>query len=201
MFLDALGPTPRSLPIVFLSDNVNECCYERYELRDGTKLLADGDGETFRVWSKEKEDYVEMTTALHPGLMEGLARKANKEWNTVLTLRFLILPIKSVMGVWSFTTKGEASSIPAIIAAFDSVKQWAKTVVGVPFDLTVEMVKSQKPDSKSKFPVVKLVPNMGVTHLQMIGELKDRGKVLNKMLTAELVEKEVAALPAPKGDE
>lgn len=186
------------MPILFLSDNVSECCNERYELRSGAKLLASGDGTTFKVWSTEKEDYIEMSTAQHPTLMASLATKANAEWYSILTLRFLILPLKTVMGVWSFSTKGEASSIPAIVSAFDQVKSMARTVVGVPFDLTVEMVKSQKPGSTSKFPVVKLVPNMGVEHLQMIGELKEQGRTLHKVLTADLIEKEVAALPAPE---
>lgn len=191
------------LPILFLSDNVQECCYERYELRKGSKLYARGDGENFEVWNQQTGEYVPLTKTQEPGLGKRLAMEAGEngkpaEWQTILTLRFLILPLKSVWGCWSFSTKGEASSIPAIIAAFDSVKNIAKTVVGVPFDLTVEMVKSQKPGSESRFPVVKLVPNVGETHLQMLGELKEQGKTFHKVLTAETIEKEVAALPAPE---
>lgn len=182
---------------------MQECCYERYELRKGSKLYARGDGENFEVWNPQAEEYVPLTKTQEPGLGRRLALEAGEpnkpaEWQTILTLRFLILPLKSVWGCWSFSTKGEASSIPAIIAAFDSVKNIAKTVVGVPFDLTVEMVKSQKPGSESRFPVVKLVPNVGETHLQMLGELKEQGKVFHKVLTAETIEKEVAALPAPE---
>jgi hypothetical protein len=203
LFLKELGPTPRVLPILFLSDNVQECCYERYELRKGSKLYARGDGENFEVWNAQAEEYVPVTKTQEPGLGKRLAIEAGEngkpaEWQTILTLRFLILPLKSVWGCWSFSTKGEASSIPAIIAAFDAVKNIARTVVGVPFDLTVEMVKSQKPGSESRFPVVKLVPNVGEEHLQMLGELKEQGRTFHKVLTADAIEKEVKSLPAPE---
>lgn len=202
LFHKELGDTPRSLPIIFLSDDVTECCFERYELRKGSKRYAWGDGETFKAWSDAAKGYVEITKQQEPGLGKRLAMEAGEggkpgEWQTMLTLRFLILPLKSVWGCWSFSTKAEASSIPAIVAAYDSVKAIAKTVVGVPFDLTVEMVTSQKPGAASRFPVVKLVPNVGERHLQMLGELKEQGRTLHKILTAETIEQEIAALPAP----
>lgn len=197
LFHKELGPNPRSLPIIFLSDDLRECCHERYELRQGSKLYAEGDGETFKVWSATAKKYVTLTNAQEPGLGARLKQEAGGDWQTILTLRFLILPLRSVWGCWSFSTKGEASSIPSIVAAFDAVKGIAKTVVGVPFDLTVKMVKSQKPGSESKYPVVRLVPNVGETHLQMLGELKEQGRTFHKALTAEVIEKEVAALPAP----
>lgn len=188
---------------MFPSDNINECCYERYELRVGSKLFARGDGEEFEAWSSKDRAIVKRYKKNEPDigkllLAEARAMNDKAAWSTVLTLRFLILPIKSVMGLWSFSTKGEASSIPAIIAAYDSVLNYAKTVVGVPFDLNVEMVKSQKPDSESRFPVVKLVPNLGVAHLNMLHDLIDHGRTFHKVLTADVIEKEVAALPAPE---
>lgn len=204
LFIKELGQTPRVLPILFLSDNINECCFERYELRKGSKLYARGDGENFEVWNPAAEEYVPITKAQEPGIGKRLALEVAEngkpgEWQTVLTLRFLILPLKSVWGCWSFTTKGEASTIPAIIAAFDSVKQIAGSVVGIPFDLTVEMVKSQKPGSESRFPIVKLVPNMGEEHLGMVKALRESGKEVQRVLSAEIVEKEVKSLPAPEG--
>lgn len=182
---------------------MTECCFERYELRKGSKRYAWGDGETFHAWSEAAKAYQQITKAQEPGLGKRLAFEAGEngkpaEWQTMLTLRFLILPLKSVWGCWSFSTKAEASSIPAIVAAYDSVKAIAKTVIGVPFDLTVQMVTSQKPGSSSKFPVVKLVPNVGEHHLQMLGELKEQGRTFHKILTAEMIEREVAALPAPE---
>ena len=58
LFWGTYGEKPNLLEIVFPSDDARECCFERLELRDGAKLFADGDGETFKVWSTKEETYI-----------------------------------------------------------------------------------------------------------------------------------------------
>jgi hypothetical protein len=42
------------------------------------------------------------------------------------------------------------------------------TVVNIPFDLTVQKVKSQKPGSKNLFPVVNLTANLSVENMEIV---------------------------------
>lgn len=194
------------LHVVFPSDDVSQCCFERYELRVGGKLYASGDGETFEVYDEKTRRNVIRTVSQDPHLGKTLQNEARKfgnnpAWSTVLTLRFLLPGLRSVMGVWSFSTKAEASSIPAIISAYDMVKEKAGTVVGIPFDLIVEMAKSQKPGQASKFPVVKLVANLGAEHLENVRELHQLGMLQRTVITPQAIEAAKAKeLAAPQGE-
>jgi hypothetical protein len=193
-FDKAFGSKPKDIEVIFLSDNVEEVCNERLELRQGTKLFAWGDGETFHVWSKEIKDYKIVTVEDHPKVMDMAEQKASvgqKEratWKTILTLRFLIPRIGGVFGVWQLTTKGENSSIPQIVSVFDKVKSIAGTVTNIPFDLSVDKVKSQKPDDKNLFPVIRLIPNISQESLGKIMELKEIEAPIRGMLTDEKIE-------------
>jgi len=197
-FWEAYGERPQTITIVFPSDNVEQNCNERFELRQGKKLYAFGDGEKFEAWRPKQNAYATVRKTEHPNVMEVLAAEAGAQWHVVLTLRFLLLKINSVLGVWTFSTKAEASSIPEITSIYDVVKDKAGTVVGVPFDLHVEKVTSQKVGSKSSFPVIKMVPNMGVQHLEMVKQLVDSGTQIRGILSPEIIEKQVNALPAPQ---
>lgn len=170
MFTEAFGDKPTSIEIVFLSDTVKDVCDERYEIRKGSKLYAWGDGETFNVWD-DKTDYRSFTKANHPDIMERVEKRLGAKWDRTLTLRFLIPRIKGVLGVWQLVTKGEASSIPQIVTIFDKTMTMAGTVKGIPFDLSVEKVKSQKPSSKSSFPVIKIIPNASEKSMEMISKI------------------------------
>jgi hypothetical protein len=190
LFWEAYGEKPNLL--VFPSNDAHECCYERFELRDGAKRYAEGDGETFEAWSDKEKAYVTVTKTEYPNIMEMLANKAKSEWKPRLTLRFMLLKLRHVMGVWSLSSHGEASSIPEIISTWDMVQEKAGRVAGIPFDLSVSKVTSQKPGSKSSYPVIKLVPNLGVTQLEMVKQL---APTFQGILSVERLEREVKALP------
>lgn len=195
-FFELYGGQPRCLEIVFPSDDAKECCFERYELRQGSKLYADGDGRTFRVWDEKAKKYSEMTADGKPDFGKQLAASCGGKWSTILTLRFMLLKMRGVYGVWSLSTRGDASSIPQIVQTFDEVKENAGRIHGIPFDLTVEKVTSQKPGSQSSFPVLKLIPNLSLDRQVMLKNLIDSGRDFKGLIDVERIEKEVKALPA-----
>lgn len=167
-FIDAFGDKPTSIEIMFLSDNLEDSCNERFELRQGAKLYAYGDGESFQVYDEQKDDYLERNMTKDADFIKALHTKVKGKWETVLHMSFLIPAIKGVFGVWQLSTKGEKSSIPTIQGAFQLVKSMAGRVIGIPFDLQVKKVTSNKPNSKSKFPVINLIPNVSSGHMEKV---------------------------------
>lgn len=149
---------PKKLEILFLSDDLSDVCSQRFELWKGSKLYGYGDGEEFYLWDKTKEEYKLFTVRQYPDLMQSAARKAEAEWTEILTLRFLLTEFRAALGVWQLDTHGANSSIKEIINAFDFVRSTRGSVVGVPFDLIVEKVTSRKPDSRSVYPVIRIIP-------------------------------------------
>lgn len=180
-FARVFGDKPSSLPIVFIDDSAEGQCEERYEYRDKSgDLYAYGDGEMFHVWNKNKYDVFEID--MHPDIMVRVHEKVGaKGWSVTLTLRFLI-PQIPVVGLWQLTTKGEASSIPNITAIFDKMIEHQGSVRGVIFDLNVGFAKSQKPGSKSRYPVIEIVPNNEPErHEQIKSALLDQSKLLKQL--------------------
>jgi hypothetical protein len=167
-FKDAFGEKPTSIEIMFLSDEFEDSCNERFELRQGAKLFAYGDGETFQVYDEQKDDYICKTMTKDKDFINTLHTKVKGKWETVLHMSFLIPGIRGVFGVWQLSTKGEKSSIPTIQGAFQLVKNMAGRVTGIPFDLQVKKVTSNKPNSKSKFPVINLIPNVSSGHMEKV---------------------------------
>ena len=160
LFHDVYGPKPNSIEIVFLSDSLVDSCFERYELRKGKKLFGKGDGQIFEIWSEKDQKHVTVSIDDYPDVMERAEAKAGNTWKSILTLRFFIPSVARVLGVWTFSTRGEKSSILQIKGPFDQVQKMAGSVARVIFDLEVEKVTSQSPGSKAKFPVVKLIPKI-----------------------------------------
>jgi len=184
IFKEVYGERPNKLTVIFVSNDISQVCNQRYELRDNKgNLYGYGDGEIFNIYSQKIDEYVSVNHNDYPDLLEQAHKKSGskKGWEMTLTLRFILLDIKGVFGLWQFTTKGQLSSIPSIIETFDTIQEKAGTIVGIPFDLQVEKVKSQKPNSKSNFPVVKLVSNIGIDNLQKLKEFKDQGIDVNKI--------------------
>lgn len=197
-FREQYGEKPSNIQIIFVSDDIGSICSERYELRDNKgALFAYGDGETFHIWSHKDEEYHKVSIEEHPDVKEiALKRsKSQKGWEVVLTIRFIIPKITGVAGMWQLSTKGKESSVPQIIESFDFVQEQAGTVINIPFDLEVEKVKSQKPGTKSVFPVIRLIPNIGKENMQVVKNYLSQGhnvneipEVLNKpkMITGEV---------------
>ena len=172
LFKSAYGDKPSTIQIVFPSDNPELVCREEYEFRDTQgKLVASGDGETFKVWSDKTKAYITLSTEQYPNLMEMIAGKYPKcEWKITLTLNFIIPKVRGIMGLWSFSTKGSASTIPQVRDTFDAMLEQNGHASGVIFDLSVKMHKSNKPNDSSRYPVVSLVPNESEENLRMVKE-------------------------------
>ena len=74
-------------------------------------------------------------------------------------IEFYVPLVRGVAGVWQFSTKGTASTIPQIRETFDGMLAERGFCKGIIFDLNVQFATTQKPGDKSRFPVVSLVPN------------------------------------------
>ena len=172
LFDKAYGEKPDTIQIVFPSDNPELVCREEYEFRDTQgKLVASGDGETFKVWSAKNKAYTILSVTEYPNLMEMVKSKyPSQDWKITLTLNFIIPKVRGIMGLWQFSTKGSASSIPQVRDTFDAVLEQNGHASGIIFDLSVKMHTSQKPTTASKYPVVSLVPNESEENIGMVRE-------------------------------
>jgi hypothetical protein len=163
LFREAYGEKPTTIPIFFVSDDMAQSCPYFFELRDGAgKRVANGDGVTFNVATKMQDNTVSDLVVSPPDIdkwMNDLERTSGGKWKEVLVLRFII-PNIPILGVWEFRTGGDDSTIPNIVGTIDTVKAMAGRISGIPFDLSVKIVKSDKAGSSSKYPVVSLVCNI-----------------------------------------
>ena len=167
LFTQAYGERPQTIQIVFPDDDAEKVCNERYEYRDDEgRLIASGDGEWFDVWNGKQ--YAKLSIEQYPKLMESIThrypnRKSKQEghdgWDITLTLNFIIPMVRGIAGVWQFVTKGTNSTIPQIRETFDAMLKERGFCKGIIFDLNVQFATTQKPNDKSRFPVVSLVPN------------------------------------------
>ena len=183
-FRAAFGEKPVSLPIVFASDDLADVCRHYYELRDNAgKRLAYGDGETFRVATKQgamvqdvewTPEQIAAQYGTPEAFMEHYAKQAGKPWKEKLTLRFVLVGVP-VIGSWQFDTHGDDTSIPQITGAIDSVIEAAGRLRMIPFDLQVEKVKSDKAGDSRNYPVVKLVCNLSVDSVERLRALPTTG--------------------------
>lgn len=174
LFESAYPGKPQTIQIVFWDDDPLTMCEERYEYRDKDgRLYAKGDGEIFEVWNGS--EYEPYSIIDHPDIMDRIDKKVSaKGWAVILTLRFILPKVKDIAGYWEFSTKGEASSIPAIRDTFDAMANARGSVRGVIFDLNVKFAKSQKPGVTSRYPVVNLVPNQSEANIKAVS-----GSMLN----------------------
>ena len=163
MFSKTFGEKPNTIQIVFPSDNAEIVCNEYFIYRDdkGAKV-AEGDGRTFKLWDGKK--YVAYSVEQYPDIMDWITKnnptkRGADNWDVELTLNFIIPAISTVVGVWSLTTKGAASSVKNLRESFDSVQLMRQTVTTSVFDLSVHFHKSNKPGQNSRYPVLELVCN------------------------------------------
>ena len=185
LFTKAYGEKPQTIQVVFPEDDPAKVCNERYEYRDDEgRLLATGDGETFQIWNGK--EYQEVSIEQSPNLMKSvekrhpnkLYQKTGDGWQIILTLNFIIPCVRCIAGVWQFSTKGTASTIPNIRNVFDAMLEMKGYCKGVIFDLSVQYAKSQKPGDKSRYPVVSLVPNESEENIRTIKAAYEPIKVL-----------------------
>lgn len=183
LFGSAFGDKPRKIEIIFISDDITHSCNLQYELRgDGGKLFARGDGETFQIFHTDHWKTLTLNDIIAKyETVERFKEESAKfcqsfgGWETRLTMRFMIPKIKGLLGEWQLSTKATKSSIGQITGAFDKVQEFAGTVINVPFDLTVEMVTSDAHKSKSRYPVLQLIPNASFENLQLLRGYVEQG--------------------------
>lgn len=199
-FTKLFGEKPTSLQIAFISDDLNEVCNERFESWDKGKRYGYGDGEMFTVFDStvgEKGGYVENVPATDK-------RVRALKWDRTLTLRFVLLKMKGVLGYWSYQTKAKEVTIPSIVKSFDLVKDKAGTVVGFPFNLMVEKRTGYSPGDPKSYPVVSLVPNFSEENIEMVRNYIEAGGQMNrlttKMIESGAIQNEVKVLNVGKGD-
>lgn len=180
LFKSVYGVKPATLLIVFISDELTKSCFEEWDARDKEgKRAAYGDGLTYYLFDEGKKEYVSETDIKK---VEAYSKSKNLKWNVILHLYFVLPKIPGLYGLWKFTTKAAKSSIISIRSTFDKIQDNVGTVVNIPFELTVEKVKSQKPGSKSVFPVVNLVPHISGENIQYIASLLKSGSDVFKEL-------------------
>jgi hypothetical protein len=194
-FRSAFGDKPAKITITFLSNDMNDVCRQFYELRDGAGgRMAYGDGVTFYVATKQGDGTVKDVVTVPPDVdkwMKAMETTAGKPWRERLVLKFAI-PQIPVLGLWEFSTHANASTIPNIIGTIDTVFQIAGRLAGIPFDLIIEKVKSDKAGSKSVYPVVTMVCNISQESAALVRELPiQAGKMLTEQRIAQLASGEV----------
>lgn len=178
LFTEVYGEKPDSLLIYFPSNDPELVCNEAYVYRDNAgRKIAEGDGETFWVYSEKTQARVRVTSAQMPDLMDRIKEKypSKTGWQVTLTLKFVLPLVNRIYGVWEFQTKGAASSIPQIRDCFDAMLAKNGKIEGVLCDLNVKFAKSDSPKA-SKYPVVSLIPNETEGNLSKIQSLKMLGQ-------------------------
>ena len=166
---------PTRVQIVFISDDDFQSCYEEWDGRDEQGRRAGyGDGQTYYLWNYAgiKGEYTECKDR---ETVAAFSKKHTVKWRQVLTINFVIPAIKGVFGVWQLQTGGDKSSINAIRNTYDEIKEVAGTIVNIPFDLCVKKATSNKPDTKSVYPVISLVPNLSAENMETLRSFFEAG--------------------------
>jgi hypothetical protein len=178
-FFDVFGDKPDKIGIVFVTDDINEACSQYFACWTDGKKWGTGDGQTFSVWDKDANKYIENLGKDDP-------RVRALKWEEYTTLKFVIPAIPTVLGYWEFTTKGKKSSIPGIIQAFDFVKERVGTTVALPFDLVVSKATGRTPGAATSYPVVQLILNAGEENMSAIKNFLGSGGNMSDIATISL---------------
>ena len=180
--IQALGPKPTTLPILFCSEEEDFNLGHTLELRDQTgKLAYKTDLERIYKAGLEPawEDITEQVLAHFssieaalPALAEKRGAKDKRTGKPVgfkerLTLRFTI-PAMPIAGCWELNTGAAQGSIDGILQAYDAVKLQRGQIAFQPFFLSVKKVKSDRAEVSRQYPVLTLVP-VATTEEQGLG--------------------------------
>lgn len=194
-FASIFGDKPKMLSIAFISDNLSEVCNERFECWDKGKRHGYGDGNLFTVWDAQAKKYVDDIPSSDP-------RVTSLKWDLMLTLRFVLLEMKGILGYWTFQTKAKATTIPSVVKAFDFVRERSGTIAGFPFSLMVEKKTGYNPGEARNYPVVSLVPNFSEQAMEHVAAYLEAGGNMNKITTNFIKAQEIAPqthqIEAPK---
>lgn len=182
-FNNLFGDKPTELKVAFVSNNIEEVCNERFEAWDKGKRLGWGDGTVFTVWDAQggkdgKGGYVEGLAA-----DDARVKSIRKFFARTLTLRFVLLEMKGILGYWTFQTKAKETTIPSIVKAFDMVLERSGSIVGFPFSLMVKKVQSYSPGMAKNYPIVQLVPNFTEETIEAVRAYVESGADLSRLTT------------------
>lgn len=175
-FVKQFGEKPNRLLIVFISDDINEVCNQRFDCWEGGRHYGWGDGVNFTVWDpkaastktgKASGDYIQVTK--ESPLLKG------HEWKERLTLRFLLPELSGIMGYWSLSTGAAKSSIPGIVKAFDFMMNIIGTVRGIPWELHVKKYKTYAPGEVNVYSGIKIIPVMTVENVEKMHDMISSG--------------------------
>lgn len=180
---------PKQLQVTFASDDFNQNCIERMELRNSSgQLVAYTDLET--LWTSQKDGFepiakrrIEAAGGMK-ACMEALEKKYTKsnyeaKFFECLYLRVVLLGFR-VIGQWEIYTKAAKSSIKQIVDTYDMVLQQAGRIAWIPFTLSVQKVKANREipgeSYKRSYSVISLHPDLSVemqeTLLQFGNDIK-----------------------------
>ncbi len=180
-FHNIKGKTCVKFTVVFNSDNDDDVCDHREEAWDATGKLGyaigkpDG-GKRYFIYDKNADQYLE-TPEDHEKV-----KSIIKQFEEILTLRFIIPEIRGVFGLWELNTSAKDTSIGKITSSFDEVKALTGgRVAWIPFDLVLTIHKKKTPGSRNKFPILDLVPNIGSEALARLAEFSGDLKSLNNL--------------------
>lgn len=187
-FTNMYGDKPAKLSVCFITDDIQEVCNERYESWVKGKRWGWGDGATFTVWDTTLN---EGKGAYVSGLPATDQRVKSLKWDIMLTLRFVLLELKGIMGYWTFQTKAKATTIPSVVKAFDFVREKAGTIIGFPFNLIVERKTGYSPGEAKSYPVVTLVPNFSQDAIEMVSNYLEAGGNVHKLTTAMIAQQKI----------
>jgi hypothetical protein len=179
-FTALFGEKPNSLQIAFISNDIKEVCNEQFESWDKGKRFGWGDGETFSVFNATTGKYDE-------GVSASDKRVKALKWDRTLTLRFVLLKMTGVLGYWSWSTKAKEVSIPSITKSFDLVMEKSGSIIGFPFNFTIEMKKSYTPGEAKTYPVVSLIPSFTEENMEAVRNYIEAGGSMNR-LTTKMIE-------------
>jgi len=175
-FIKLFGEKPKELQITFISNDIKEVCNEQFESWEKGKRYGWGDGETFTVFNATTGKYENDIPAADKRV------KALK-WERTLTLRFVLLKMTGVLGYWSWSTKAKEVSIPSITKSFDLVMEKTGSIIGFPFNFTIEMKKSYTPGEAKTYPVVSLIPSFTEENMEAVRNYIEAGGSMNRVTT------------------
>lgn len=188
---------PKQLQVTFASDDFNQNCIERMELRNnGGQLVAYTDLET--LWTSQKDGFepiskerIKKAGGIKP-CMEALEKKYTKsnydaKFFECLYLRVVLLGFP-VIGQWEIYTKAAKSSIKQIVDTYDMVLQQAGRIAWIPFTLSVQKVKANREipgeSYKRSYSVISLHPDLSV---EMQEALLQFGDDIKGLVTADKI--------------
>lgn len=191
-FENAFPDKTNIIEIVFLDDNEDYSCNQRFELRKGKNWYAKGNGKEFDVYNEKTRNFdkiVKGTKEEGRAFMDEIEKRTGEKFKAKLTLRFAILKIRDILGVWELNTGGEKTSVDGVANAYDIVKgNSGERVKGFTFDLRVKKVVSDKYNMQRNYPVIDLIPHASPEHMAMVKDCIEQNVSLPLMLEPEKID-------------